>query len=172
MSLFRDGLIVDYEGHTDNCWTYARADGKWSHGHDRAGASTSSDEAVLHLPRSIPVPTRGASALIYNGRLTLLGGMTSFNQTTDNEERRIIWQYYGEEDHDDDECSCASTASKNSTDSSIESNDPRFSGAAATSAASVKGWKPLFLEWEFGKATQVKLPVSALLDTYTFSAQL
>jgi hypothetical protein len=125
---------------------------------------------------------RGASALVYNGRLTLLGGMTTFNQTSDDEERRVIWQYHEEDDKkepsragsvdldsgntrtSDDDISVASGVT-------VEDESPE-SSKGAVPAFSVDGWRPLFLEWEYGKATQVKLPVSSLLDTYAFSAHI
>ena len=172
ISLFRDGLIVDYEEHANNCWAYSQKEGQWRCGSDFAGVRSDSHSG---LPRSIPMALRGASALVYNGRLTLLGGMTTFNQTSDDEERRVIWQYHEEDDKQgsidldsgntsDDDISVASSVT-------VEDESPE-SNKGAVPAFSVDGWRPLFLEWEYGKATQVKLPVSSLLDTYTFSAHI
>lgn len=185
MSLFRDGLIVDYEEHANNCWAYSQKEGQWRCASDFAGARSDSDrrgeeESDIDpgLPRSIPMALRGASALVYNGRLTLLGGMTTFNQTGDDEERRVIWQYHEEDDKpsragsvdldsgntSDDDISVASSVT-------VEDESPE-SNKGAVPAFSVNGWRPLFLDWEYGKSTQVKLPVSSLLDTYAFSAHI
>ena len=180
MSLFRDGLISDYEEHALNCWTYSRKEGTWRNGLDRPdtlaekeeGEVKSDNELKSPLPRCIPLALRGASALVYNGRLTLLGGMTTFNASGDDEERRVIWQYHGEEqdkdlsapnDPDDDETNIASSAT-------VEDEPSEASRDASYSSSN--GWRPLFLEWHYGKSTQVKLPVSSLLDTCAFSAHI
>ena len=187
MSLFRDGLISDYEEHAVNCWTYSRKEAIWRHGSDRPntlrekrGGKDNIDNELKSLsphdlPRCIPVALRGATALVYNGRLTLLGGTTTFNASGDDEERRVIWQYHGEDeeedaatrndpDDDDDETSIASRVT-------VEDESSESSKDAASSSRS-NGWRPLFLEWHYGKSTQVKLPFSSLIDTCAFSAHI
>lgn len=189
MSLFRDGLISDYDEHALNCWTYSRKEGLWRRGSDCLNTFKRKGEEGINsklqsaqtqgLPKSIPVALRGASALLYHGRLTLLGGMTTFNESGDDEERRVIWQYHGEDEelssctglsdsgngpNDDEDTSTASSVT-------VEDELSEFSTDAASSS-SINGWRPLFLDWQYGKSTQVKLPVSSLLDTYAFSAHI
>lgn len=185
MSLFRDGLISDYEEHALNCWTYSRNEGIWRHGSDRpdtlrtrGGGEDNIDNELQSpppqdLPRCIPVALRGASALVYNGRLTLLGGTTTFDASGDEEERRVIWQYHGE---DEDEGTSNGNGSDDDETSNVSSvtveDESSESSTYAASSSSKNGWRPLFLDWEYGKSAQVKLPVSSLIDTCAFSAHI
>ena len=185
MSLFREGLISDYEEHALNCWTYSRQEGIWRHGSDRpdtlrgkgGGEDSIADELrsspPKDLPGCIPVALRGATALVYNGRLTLLGGTTTFNASGDEEERRVIWQYHGE-DEDEDACTRNDPEDDETsiTSSFTVEDESSESSTDAASSSSRNGWRPLFLEWHYGKSTQVKLPVSSLIDTCAFSAHI
>ena len=51
----------------------------------------------LNMPRSSPVPVRGATATIYQGRLTLLGGLSTFSRSFYDSERKTIWQFFGDD---------------------------------------------------------------------------
>ena len=48
-------------------------------------------------PCHLPVSVRGAAALTYQGRLTLLGGLSMFSQTFHSDERTVIWKYQEED---------------------------------------------------------------------------
>ena len=49
-----------------------------------------------HFPCGAPVPVRGAAATTYQGRLTVLGGLSTFSRTFYDSERKTIWQFYPE----------------------------------------------------------------------------
>lgn len=176
MSFFRDGLIVDYEEHLDYVSSFSMSEGKWRRhlsSNERAKATTAGacEESLpdenLSLPTRIPAAVRGASAFIYNGRLTLLGGMTTFSQAFHSEERRVIWQYHGEEEGGEGTSSKTGPLERpGPTPTPMPDSPPKVE------AMSNKGWKPLMFEWEYGRPKQVKLPVSALLDSYAFSCHL
>ena len=48
------------------------------------------------FPFGAPVSVRGASMTMYQGRLTMLGGLSTFSRTFYDTERKTIWQFYPE----------------------------------------------------------------------------
>ncbi|KAL7540400.1 hypothetical protein ACHAXR_010320 [Thalassiosira sp. AJA248-18] len=82
----------------------------WAHSNDMAAAvaaasalkremNHSSDADTgpsLNLPCGAPVPVRGATATTYQGRLTMLGGLSTFSRTFYDGERKTIWQFFPE----------------------------------------------------------------------------
>ena len=48
------------------------------------------------FPFGAPVSVRGAAMTTYQGRLTLLGGLSTFSRTFYDSERKTIWQFYPE----------------------------------------------------------------------------
>jgi hypothetical protein len=48
------------------------------------------------FPFGAPVSVRGATMTTYQGRLTLLGGLSTFSRTFYDTERKTIWQFYAE----------------------------------------------------------------------------
>ena len=72
----------------------------WAHSSDMAAAvaecrNSSRPKSHLDLPRA-PAPVRGGTATTYQGRLTTLGGLSTFSRTFYDSERKTIWQYYAE----------------------------------------------------------------------------
>ena len=63
-----------------------------------AAASAVKDEMndMSNMPCGAPVPVRGATATIYQNRLTLSGGLSTFSQTFYDQERKTIWQFFPE----------------------------------------------------------------------------
>jgi hypothetical protein len=74
----------------------------WAHSSDLASAVAAAQaigETKSHcnqMPNRAPVPVRGASATTFQGRLTVLGGLSTFSRTFYDIERKIIWQYFQE----------------------------------------------------------------------------
>ena len=78
----------------------------WAHSSEMAAAvpetlalknEENNQTICLSLPRSSPVPVRGATATIYQGRLTLLGGLSTFSRSFYDSERKTIWQFFGDD---------------------------------------------------------------------------
>jgi len=78
----------------------------WAHSSEMAAAvpatfalknEESHQNICLNLPRSSPVPVRGATATIYQGRLTLIGGLSTFSRSFYDSERKTIWQFFGDD---------------------------------------------------------------------------
>jgi len=112
--------ILDYEDHLDYSWWYApptpdKAAGEWTFGggtttfsHRNSMATSDMTAAVAAasashstsigntLPCSAPVPVRGASSTIYQGKITLFGGLSVFSRTFYDKERQTIWQFYSD----------------------------------------------------------------------------
>ncbi|KAL7539668.1 LOW QUALITY PROTEIN: hypothetical protein ACHAWF_006474 [Thalassiosira exigua] len=82
----------------------------WAHSSDMAAAVAaasalksddddvreSNHDSHLNLPQGAPVPVRGAIATTYQGRLTMLGGLSTFSRTFYDSERKTIWQFFPE----------------------------------------------------------------------------
>ncbi|KAL7458720.1 hypothetical protein ACHAWC_010356 [Mediolabrus comicus] len=80
----------------------------WAHSSDLASAVAAA--AAIHndtnqatdqdmsnqMPNRAPCAVRGASATTFQGRLTVLGGLSTFSRTFYDIERKVIWQYYPE----------------------------------------------------------------------------
>ena len=80
-----NGRIVDYEDHLDDVKAFDPYAGAWLDN--------------CKIP-NLPVAVRGASTCIHNGKLTLLGGLSSFSSAFHSEESQTIWQL-----HEDGEAS-------------------------------------------------------------------
>ena len=118
--------ILDYEDHLDFIWYYEHntpfnpcekdgGNGSWKFGggttmfgHTQAwafddkvadavaAAATISSDIHNQIPNRAPVAVRGASALTFQDRLTVLGGLSTFSRTFYNEERKNIYSWYPE----------------------------------------------------------------------------
>lgn len=64
---------------------------------DGGGTDSKHSAAVANLPCVAPVPVRGATATLYQDRLTMLGGLSTFSRTFYDSERKTIWQFIDEE---------------------------------------------------------------------------
>ena len=60
------------------------------------GSIYRNDQQNNGLPFCAPVNVRGATMTIFQGRLTMLGGLSTFSRTFYDTERKIIWQFYPE----------------------------------------------------------------------------
>mmetsp|Transcript_10599 Transcript_10599/g.19150 ORF Transcript_10599/g.19150 Transcript_10599/m.19150 type:complete len:248 (+) Transcript_10599:1-744(+) len=80
----------------------------WAHSDELAAAVSSlknemnnendanNSGSALSLPCVAPAPVRGATATTYQGRLTILGGLSTFSRTFYDSERKTIWQFFPE----------------------------------------------------------------------------
>jgi hypothetical protein len=80
----------------------------WAHSSDLASAvaaaaaiqndtNQATDQNMSNqMPNRAPCAVRGASATTFQGRLTVLGGLSTFSRTFYDIERKVIWQYYPE----------------------------------------------------------------------------
>lgn len=101
----------DFHG-TIDCGKWTFGGGTTKFGHTKAWAQSRGMAAALaaactkesetstgsqkNCPPFLPVPVRGAAATMYQGRLTVLGGLTTFSRTFYDCERKTIWQYWVE----------------------------------------------------------------------------
>lgn len=61
-----------------------------------AAAATINNDTDSQMPNRAPAPVRGASATTFQGRLTLLGGLSTFSRTFYDAERKNIYSWYPE----------------------------------------------------------------------------
>ena len=61
-----------------------------------AAAATINNDTDSQMPNRAPAPVRGASATTFQGRLTVLGGLSTFSRTFYDAERKNIYSWYPE----------------------------------------------------------------------------
>ena len=112
--------ILDYEDHLDYSWFYVpptpdKVAGEWKFGggtttfsHRNSMATSDMAAAVAAasasrstnsgttLPCLAPAPVRGASSTIYQGKITMLGGLSVFSRTFYDKSRQTVWQYFSD----------------------------------------------------------------------------
>ena len=64
--------------------------------HESIGSPSQYVNAMNQFPCGAPMAVRGACLTTYQGRLTMLGGLSTFSRTFYDSERKTIWQFFPE----------------------------------------------------------------------------